>query len=103
MDEPFGGYLMTLSDSHIAAIMTLALIVVVFLVLVVALLDVRAAYRSNDATEHAAARTIAIQLIGAALIGFGCLTALCIRGGRVLPAVLCAGLFWLSTCAAARF
>ena len=94
---------MTLSDPGVATIMTLALLAVVLTALVVALLDVRAAYRSNDATEHAAARTIIIQMIGMALIGLGCLTALCIRSGRVLPAVLCAGLFWLSAYAAARF
>ena len=94
---------MTLSDPRIAAALIFALVAVVLLGLVVALLDVRAAYCSNDATEHAAARAILIQLIGAALIGLGCLTALCIRTGRVLPAVLCAILFWLSTWAAARF
>src|SRR5262249_7126372 len=94
---------MTLSDPRIAAALTFALVAVVSLGLVAALRAVRTAYRSNDASEHAAARTIIIQLIGAALIGFGCLTTLCIRIGRVLPAVLCAILFWLSSCAAARF
>jgi hypothetical protein len=72
------------------------------LLLLVLVVDVRRAYRSDDPAEHAAAGALAAQMAGAAAVIAGACTALCIYTGNVIPAIVCACFFWLSAYGATR-
>lgn len=73
------------------------------LALIALILDVRAAYRSHDLAEHESAQALIGQMLGGVIVAAGGVTLIWIYLGRVLPAVVCACLFWLASVAAARF
>lgn len=94
---------MVLSQTSLVLIVIAGLAAAAALALIALILDVRAAYRSHDLAEHESAQALIGQMLGGAIVAAGAVTLIWIYLGRVLPAVVCACLFWLASVAAARF
>jgi hypothetical protein len=80
-----------------------ALVAGVALVFAYLAFDLRNAFRSADAHEHAAAAATIGQLLTAGLVISALVTALAVWRGVVVAAVGAAAAFWLLSAASARF